>query len=403
MKPLSVNIPCYNCADTLEEAVASIYRQGLRDFEIVMVDDGSTDGTRGVMECLAKEHPEIRLFFHEKNKGGGAARNTAIRSSKHDLIYCLDSDNMLGSDSLSRMVAMQEKTGADGISVGRSTKFVGHDTAHVSSVNDWYNGDAPIGFESLFEDSPGKDCGLYSTFLHTKRAFEITGGYPEHHGFDTQGFAFRFLCNGLVARACKDAGDFHRVKYGQSYYIREHAAGRVSLNWYLVYAEFMYLFSESAKEVLLSARFDDHDHPLSKKILACKERFAPEYKSLIVPYAKKAYRERIARSGGTNPYDDYWLGEESLLAGDFIAASGHFLRAINGGLDYPRACLRLLTTLEREQTGQTLKKDIAFEGWISDVLDADRITPPLKNSDSLWTRATRKISRKISGSRNLKI
>lgn len=91
MKPLlTIIIPCYNCRETLEEAVNSCYLQDLQEpFEIILVDDCSTDNTREIMKTMSGKYREVRLFYHDKNKGGGATRNTAISHADGELILSL--------------------------------------------------------------------------------------------------------------------------------------------------------------------------------------------------------------------------------------------------------------------------------------------------------------------------
>ena len=83
---LSIIIPCYNCENTLREAVESCYIQGFREdeFEIVMVNDDSKDATSLVMKELASEHSNIRTHYHDTNQGGGATRNTATKISSSE-------------------------------------------------------------------------------------------------------------------------------------------------------------------------------------------------------------------------------------------------------------------------------------------------------------------------------
>ena len=65
---VTIIIPCFNCTKTLAAAFESCFTQGIEGpFEIVMVDDASTDGTKPLMEQLASKHPNVKLGFHEKN------------------------------------------------------------------------------------------------------------------------------------------------------------------------------------------------------------------------------------------------------------------------------------------------------------------------------------------------
>ena len=229
---LSIIIPCYNCEVTLSEAVESCYQQGFSndEFEIVMVDDGSTDNTRDVMEELASKHKNIRLFFHKTNKGGGATRNTATKETFSELIFCLDSDDILTPKMLELMVKMQKETNADGIGVEKSVKFYGTDTNNIAFTNIFGYKNELIPLVSLLQFNDVM-CPLYSTFLYTKTGFNKINGYPTTHGFDTQGFAWRFLAKGLRAYTCPGTTYLHRINFSESYYLREYNKGRTNTNW----------------------------------------------------------------------------------------------------------------------------------------------------------------------------
>ena len=88
---ISVVIPCYNLGRYLCEAIDSVLAQTLQSFEIIVVDDGSTDDyTRTLLRRL--ERPRTRII-HQDNAGVGAARNRGIREARGDYICCLDADD----------------------------------------------------------------------------------------------------------------------------------------------------------------------------------------------------------------------------------------------------------------------------------------------------------------------
>jgi glycosyltransferase involved in cell wall biosynthesis len=109
----SVIIPVYNRAGPLGRALESVLAQSCQDFEIVVVDDGSTDDPRTVAESFAD--PRIR-FIRQDNAGGGAARNTAIDAARGRFVAPLDSDDIFLPHHLERMRALLE--GSDGSLVG---------------------------------------------------------------------------------------------------------------------------------------------------------------------------------------------------------------------------------------------------------------------------------------------
>ena len=88
---LSIVMPVYNERDTIEEIVSRVEAVGLAD-EIVIVDDGSTDGTRELLHELASKHPFINLIMHQHNQGKGAAVRTGIQATQGELILIQDAD-----------------------------------------------------------------------------------------------------------------------------------------------------------------------------------------------------------------------------------------------------------------------------------------------------------------------
>lgn len=99
MPKVSVIIPVYNTAQYLEESISSIVNQTLRDIEIIIVDDGSSDGSSDVIEKFANDDKRI-IFIKQKNYGQSVARNVAIDIAQGDYIYFMDSDDILNLDAL---------------------------------------------------------------------------------------------------------------------------------------------------------------------------------------------------------------------------------------------------------------------------------------------------------------
>ena len=92
---LSVIIPVYNAEPYLEKCVQSCLAP---DCEIILIDDGSTDGSLALARRIAAEHPGISVFSQE-NSGPGAARNVGIRAAKGDYIWFVDADDWLEAGS----------------------------------------------------------------------------------------------------------------------------------------------------------------------------------------------------------------------------------------------------------------------------------------------------------------
>lgn len=96
---VSVVIPVYNTADYLHDTLASITGQTLRDIEIIVVNDGSTDSSLSVAETFAASDLRVRIVS-QPNKGLSEARNTGLRLVTGDYVYFMDSDDLLDADAL---------------------------------------------------------------------------------------------------------------------------------------------------------------------------------------------------------------------------------------------------------------------------------------------------------------
>jgi glycosyltransferase involved in cell wall biosynthesis len=92
---ITVFFPCYNEQDNVAKVVqqALAVLEGLRiDYEIVIVDDGSADGTGRRADQLAADHPRVRVIHHPQNRGYGAALQSGFRAATKDLVFFADGD-----------------------------------------------------------------------------------------------------------------------------------------------------------------------------------------------------------------------------------------------------------------------------------------------------------------------
>ncbi|WKZ29236.1 MAG: glycosyltransferase family A protein [Patescibacteria group bacterium] len=101
MKSISVIIPCYNHAATVGRCLESVYAQTLPAFEVVVVDDGSTDALDAALKPFLGKIKLVRQI----NSGGPAARNRGFRESKGDLVLFCDADIILRPDALEKLTA----------------------------------------------------------------------------------------------------------------------------------------------------------------------------------------------------------------------------------------------------------------------------------------------------------
>jgi glycosyltransferase involved in cell wall biosynthesis len=171
MPRVSVIIPIYNGAATIERALKSVFEQTFTDFEIVVVDDGSTDETPSV---LAKFGDQIRMI-RQANRGFPSARNAGVAASRGDLIALIDHDDQWLPRKLELTVAaLDTDPGAalvfsDLIVVNEAgeesrSSPIGSDTAHAPTMDEMLSRIWPI---------------MPSTVVMRRAAFDDAGGFGE--------------------------------------------------------------------------------------------------------------------------------------------------------------------------------------------------------------------------------
>lgn len=108
---VSVIVPNYNCENFIEETVNSVINQTYKNWELLIVDDCSTDGSVEVIKKLQAADGRIKLFINEKNSGAAASRNKALKEASGKWIAFLDSDDLWLPDKLEKQIAFMEENG----------------------------------------------------------------------------------------------------------------------------------------------------------------------------------------------------------------------------------------------------------------------------------------------------
>jgi glycosyltransferase involved in cell wall biosynthesis len=108
MPRVSILLTCYNHLRFLPAALDGVRTQTFSDFEILALDDGSTDGTREWLTEQAKTEPRMRLIFNEKNLGTYATLNVGLAEAKGEFIAILNDDDLWAPEKLARQVEMMD-------------------------------------------------------------------------------------------------------------------------------------------------------------------------------------------------------------------------------------------------------------------------------------------------------
>ncbi|TNJ40946.1 glycosyltransferase family 2 protein [Phaeobacter sp. B1627] len=108
---VSVILPVYNAQATLERSVASVLGQSFEDWELLLIEDGSQDGSAELCARLAVEEPRIRLLRQEANTGAAAARNAGLRQARGRYVAFLDADDIWLPEKLQKQIGFMQETG----------------------------------------------------------------------------------------------------------------------------------------------------------------------------------------------------------------------------------------------------------------------------------------------------
>ena len=112
MAQIDIIVPVYQAEKTLEACVESVRSQSFADWAMILIDDGSTDGSGALCDALAKKDGRIRVL-HQPNGGVSAARNRGLGEVRSPWVYFLDSDDLLMPGALETLLRLAEDNGAD--------------------------------------------------------------------------------------------------------------------------------------------------------------------------------------------------------------------------------------------------------------------------------------------------
>lgn len=129
---ISIIMAAYNAEKAIEQAINSVLNQTYPNFELLVVNDCSKDGTARLVENIAAKDSRVRLISNEKNSGVSFTRKHGLEEAKGEWIAILDSDDAWAAEKLEKQIALQEKTNADLLFTGSA--FMDADGKPI----DWY-------------------------------------------------------------------------------------------------------------------------------------------------------------------------------------------------------------------------------------------------------------------------
>jgi glycosyltransferase involved in cell wall biosynthesis len=295
MNSISFFIPAYNCSETVAESVDSIMETNFSgDDELIIVNDFSNDGTATTLRQLKEKYPVIVIIEHTWNKGGASARNTAVEIAKHELLFCLDADNVLEKNSIEPLKNELLTQNADIASFQEMRYF---NTKNRYETRYTWQFLPRTTLADFIADN--KNPGSSGNYLFTKNSWLKAKGYPEFAGaLDTWGFGFRQLAVGSKLISLPGSYYFHR--YGtNSYYIRDMSARTMSIVALQIILPFYHLILPDDLDYIMSKenRFSWFDHLGSRTIRIVGQEVGVQAVSIDTPppYTKNSLIKKMRK------------------------------------------------------------------------------------------------------------
>jgi len=315
---ISCYIPVYNRAKVVRTAIDSVYSQNLSvPFEVIVVDDASTDGTYKVLKEYEGRYDNFFVYRHKINKKAPAARNTAILHARGKYLFNLDSDDILLPGAIMKLYEGVKKYNLEHGFFGvykyfndfDASKIVLQSYVQVPTIFDIF---AAVCNKTSMNQPTNIGCRLFS-----KKSWERVGGFLEEEGQDTWSFNYMVLASGLPGYVVPECGYLHRFWTNFQNYTVQH----VMKNWDKSPLMALYFYSEIlGKETLqyLKAKHTNGD--------------------FIFNYLKKGRICLLNRSA----IEYLFKGIDQFEKKEYSAATDAFLQSIRKGCRHQKVYLKLL-------------------------------------------------------------
>lgn len=169
MPRVTVVMAVYNGAQFLEEAIASVLSQTWRDFELIVVDDASTDGSAAILDKV--EDSRVRIIRHSVNAGASLSRNDALVVARGEYIAIMDADDICAPERLARQVEFLDVHPPAGL-VGCAV----YDNIDANGAV-LYTSFLPDDNEKIQRSLLQRWCFLHSSIMFRKSLYQAVGGY----------------------------------------------------------------------------------------------------------------------------------------------------------------------------------------------------------------------------------
>lgn len=210
---ISVIIPVYNVEAYLRECVESVLKQTYQNFEIILVDDGSTDSSGVICDEYVDKDERVSVI-HQSNGGLSVARNTGLSESNGDYIYFLDSDDYIAENALEHLIKIAEKDNSD---------IVFFDAVSFADTNDFTvkqnyirknNYQTDNGLNVFSKMSKNQEFHSAVPLLFIRKEFLLNSCITFIPGilFEDMVFTYQLFCKSVTVSQCSEALYYRRYR-----------------------------------------------------------------------------------------------------------------------------------------------------------------------------------------------
>ena len=194
---ISVIIPCFNSERFIARAIESVLKQTYKNYEIIVVDNNSSDNTISIIYDYRNRYPSIIAVLHEYKKGAPAARNKGLCEAKSEWIQFLDSDDELLQTKLERQMEIADSSGVD-VVVGSSYTYKVNKNKLEKSIRYTES-------DNVWKGLLTSKLGITSANLWRRKALLAVNGWDENRNSSQEyDLLFRLLKSGFTIGFCPD-------------------------------------------------------------------------------------------------------------------------------------------------------------------------------------------------------
>ena len=291
---ISVIIPVYNVAAYLPECMESVLNQEDCRLEVILIDDGSTDGSGAICDSYAAKDDRVKVI-HQKNAGAAAAKNAGLRIAAGEYLAFADSDDYLEPGTYSHMRKLLAESGADAAEC--SFRYVSKTSTEDCIL--YPEKTLMSGCEYLLQYTKGWNCALLWNKLYKRSLFDGIF-FEEGHRIDDEYFTYRGMMNAETV-IC-DGKIVYNYRRRRSSVMLNPTAGQQRMLDRVDYME--------KRRVTVGQRFPELKEAFDTEFVNAMIYFTdyPENTLLSLTQIKKALKAYLLQRGNTRPPRYLWRG-----------------------------------------------------------------------------------------------